>query len=229
QRTFRASAPDDVRRPMDPSRILSREEHPEPLEGGAVFPELGAHRSVDARDVRPPPDFVQDGRVAVPDDELRALLDEVRGQIGNDALQAVAAARQDQRLGARVLQGMAKLVEPPLVVAREIAEVAVEDALAVPRLEADVLQGADAALEAFLVERAGRRDYRDSVAGPERGRTRHPLMLAYPRARGREENALPACAPRLRASSRARSVTGVTGPRALRAIFCALVPARDPR
>src|SRR5438067_3095778 len=180
QRTFRASAPDDVRRPMDTARVYSREQDPEPLEGGAVFPELGAHRTVDARDVRPPPDFVQDGRVAVPDDGLRILLDEIRGQIGNDALQAVAAARQDQRLGARVLHGMAKLVEPPLVVAREIAQVALEDAPAIPRLEADVLQRAHAALEAFFVERARRRDYRDSVAGPERARTSHLVMLALP-------------------------------------------------
>src|SRR5204862_538805 len=70
--------------------------------------------------------------------------------------------------------------EAPLVVAREIALVSLEDALAEPRLETDVLQRADAALEAFLVERAGGRDYRDSVAGSERGRTRHAAMLARP-------------------------------------------------
>src|SRR5438874_2693268 len=180
QRALRASATHGVRRPMNPSRVLSREEHTEPLEGRAIFSQLGAHRAVDARDARAPPELVQDGRVAVADHGFRALLDEIGGHLRDDALQPVTAARQDQRLDARVLQGMAKLLEAPLVVAREIALVSLEDALAEPRLETDVLQRADAALEAFLVERAGGRDYRDSVAGSERGRTRHAAMLARP-------------------------------------------------
>src|SRR3954462_7976075 len=44
QRTFRASAANGVRRPVDPARVLSREEHAQPFEGSAVFAELGAHR-----------------------------------------------------------------------------------------------------------------------------------------------------------------------------------------
>jgi len=69
------------------------------------------------------------------------LLDHVEGDAGDDARETVSAAGKDQRLGARVEERVAQLLETPRVVTGEEAEMALEDAFAVARLEPDVLQG----------------------------------------------------------------------------------------
>src|SRR5205814_10159869 len=92
----------------------------------------------------------------------------------------VSAAGEDQRLGARVEERVAQLLEAPRVIAGEKAEMALEDAFAGARLESDVLQRPGASLEALLVERARGSDHRDAVAGAQSGRTGHCAMVVLP-------------------------------------------------
>ena len=58
-----------------------------------ILSELRTHRPMDRGDACPPPELVQDGRVAVADDELLRDAPSSRGE----AQQAVAAAGEDQR------------------------------------------------------------------------------------------------------------------------------------
>src|SRR2546422_5614145 len=151
-----------ARRPGEGTDRLVEEERPQALESGGILAELRAHRAVDRRHPLAPPELVEDGRVAVADQELARE----PFQLAGEAEKAVSAAREDQRLGVAAKRRL-ELALAPRVVSGEVAG-ARKNLLAEAGDEADLPERADAPLEPFALEGAGGSDDVDRIAGTER-------------------------------------------------------------
>src|SRR5207237_2586353 len=151
-----------ARRPGEGTERFAEEERPQALERGGILAELRAHRAVDRRHPLAPPDLVEDGRVAVADQELARE----PFQLAGEAEKAVSAAREDQRLGVAAKRRL-ELALAPRVVSGEVAG-ARKNLLAEAGDEADLPERADAPLEPFALEGAGGSDDVDRIAGTER-------------------------------------------------------------
>src|SRR2546427_2110362 len=151
-----------ARRPGEGTDRLVEEERTQALESGGILAELRAHRTVDRRHALAPPELVEDGRVAVADQELARE----SFQLAGEAEKAVSAAREDQRLGVAAERGL-ELALAPRVVSGEVAG-ARKNLLAEAGDEADLPERADAPLEPFALEGAGGSDDVDRIAGTER-------------------------------------------------------------
>ena len=112
---------------------------------------------------------MEDGRVAVADDELFRDA----AQVGGEAQKPVSAASEDHGLGVASKRAV-QLGLAACIVAREVGG-AREDVLGETRDEADLAQREDAALEALAIERARGRDDVDRIARKERFHRRSVL------------------------------------------------------
>src|SRR5882762_8384434 len=95
ERSFGATRASGAGGPRDRRRELAEEQCLEALELAGVLAELRAHRAVDGGNAGPAPQLVEDGGVAVADEQLARD----GAQVGGEAQDAVASSREDQRFG----------------------------------------------------------------------------------------------------------------------------------
>src|SRR5882672_4459825 len=162
ERTFRATSASRAGGPGDRRRELAEEQRLEALELAGFLAELRTHRAMDGGHAGPAPELVEDGGVAVADEQLARD----GAQVGGEAQDAVAAAGEDQRLGVAA-EGVLQLALASRIVAGEVA-CAGEDGVGEAGDQADLAERADAALELLALEGAGGRDDIDRIAGLER-------------------------------------------------------------
>src|SRR5882724_3749425 len=162
ERSFRATSARGAGGPGDRLRELAEEQRLKAVELAGILAELRAHRSVDGGNARPAPQFVEDGGVAVADDQLARD----GAQVGGEAQDAVAAAGENERLGVAA-EGVLELALASRIVAGEVA-CAGEDRVGEAGNQADLAERADAALEFLALEGAGGRDDVDRIARLER-------------------------------------------------------------
>src|SRR6266850_241019 len=148
--------------PADRRRELAEEQRLEAVELAGILAELRAHRAVDGGHARPAPELMEDGGVAVADEQLARD----GAQVGGEAQDAVAAAGEDQRFSVAA-EGVLELALASRIVAGEVA-CAGEDRVGEAGDQADLAERADAALELLALEGAGGRDDVDWIAGLER-------------------------------------------------------------
>src|SRR5438552_2645969 len=162
QRSLGAPSVRRARRPGEGTDRFAEEERPHAVERGGILAELRAPRAVDRRHPLAPPELVEDGRVAVADQELAGEPFELAGE----AEEAVSAAREDQRLGVAAERRL-QLALAPRVVSGKVAGTR-KNLLAEAGDQADLPERADAPLEPFALEGAGGSDDVDRIAGTER-------------------------------------------------------------
>src|SRR6267143_402204 len=162
ERSFRATGARGAGGPGDRRRKLAEEQRLEAVELAGILAELRTHRAVDGGHAGPAPLLVEDGGVAVADEQL--LRDGV--QVGGEAQDAVATAGEDQRFGVAA-EGVLELALAARIVAGEVV-CAGEDRVGEAGHEPDLAERADAALKLLALERAGGRDDVDRIARLER-------------------------------------------------------------
>ena len=162
QRPFCAPSVRGARRPGERTDRFVEQQRSQALESGRILAELRAHRAVDRRHSLAPPELVEDGRIAIADQELARE----SFQLAGEAEEAVSAAREDERLGVAAERRL-ELALATRVVSSEVAG-ARKNLLAEAREEPDLSESVDASLEAFALEGAGGSDDVDRIAGMER-------------------------------------------------------------
>src|SRR5712664_728810 len=162
ERSFGATGASGPGGPGDRRRELAEEQRLEALELAGILAELRTHRAVNGGQAGPAALLVEDGGVAVADEQL--LRDGV--QVGGEAQDAVAAPGEDQRLGVAA-EGVLELAPAARIVAGEVVR-AGEDGIGEAGHQPDLPERADAALELLALERAGGRDDVDRIARLER-------------------------------------------------------------
>src|SRR5467141_2323460 len=162
EQSFRATRASGAGGPRDRRRELAEEQCLEALELAGFLAELRTHGTVDGGNAGPAPQLVEDGGVAVADEQLARD----GAQVGGEAQDAVAAAGEDQRFGVAA-EGFLELALASRIVAGEVA-CAGEDRVGEAGDQADLAERADAALELLALEGAGGRDDIDRIAGLER-------------------------------------------------------------
>src|SRR6266403_2021377 len=162
ERSFCATGARGPGGPRDRWRELTEEQCLEALELAGFLSQLRTHRAMDGGNAGPAPQFVEDGGVAVADEQLARD----GAQLGGEAQDAVPAAGEDQRFGVAA-EGFLELALASRIVAGEVA-CAGEDGVGEAGDQADLAERADAALELLALEGAGGRDDIDRIAGLER-------------------------------------------------------------
>src|SRR6267143_59878 len=162
ERSFRATSASGAGGPGDRRRELAEEQRLEAVELAGILAELRTHRAVNGGQAGPAPLLVEDGGVAVADEQL--LRD--GAQVAGEAQDAVAAPGEDQRLGVAA-EGVLELALAARIVAGEVVR-ACEDGIGEAGHQPDLPERADAALEFLALERAGGRDDVDRIARLER-------------------------------------------------------------